>query len=94
MSVVGPRAHAVAMRVNNEMYEKLIDCYSARHKVKPGITGLAQVMGSRGEVLNKEMAQKRIDYDLYYIKNWSLFMGFKIILKSVYICLFKRDNAF
>ncbi|MCP1220310.1 exopolysaccharide biosynthesis polyprenyl glycosylphosphotransferase [Acetobacter orientalis] len=94
MSVVGPRAHAVAMRVNNEMYEKLIDCYSARHKVKPGITGLAQVMGLRGEVSNKEMAQKRIDYDLYYIKNWSLFMDFKIILKSVYICLFKRDNAF
>ncbi|MFT8700995.1 MAG: exopolysaccharide biosynthesis polyprenyl glycosylphosphotransferase [Acetobacter orientalis] len=94
MSIVGPRAHAVAMRVNNEMYEKIIDCYSARHKVKPGITGLSQVMGYRGEVSNKKLAQKRIDYDLFYIKNWSLYLDLKIILKSIYVCLFRRNDTF
>lgn len=94
MSIVGPRAHAVAMRVNNEMYEKIIDCYSARHKVKPGITGLSQVMGYRGEVSNKKLAQKRIDYDLFYINNWSLYLDLKIILKSIYVCLFRRNDTF
>lgn len=94
MSIVGPRAHATAMQVNNEPYEEVIDCYSARHMVKPGITGLAQVMGYRGEVKNRYMAQKRLDYDLYYIKNWSLWLDMKIIFKSIHIILFKRDNAF
>lgn len=94
MSIVGPRAHATAMQVNNKPYEEVIDCYSARHMVKPGITGLAQVMGYRGEVKNRYMAQKRLDYDLYYIKNWSLWLDMKIIFKSIHIILFKRDNAF
>lgn len=94
MSIVGPRAHAMAMRVNDELYEKVIDCYSARHKVKPGITGLAQIMGYRGEIKTKEAAKKRIDYDLYYITHWSLWLDIKIIFKSMYIVLFKRDNAF
>ncbi|MCE2576850.1 sugar transferase [Komagataeibacter sp. FNDCR2] len=94
MSIVGPRAHATAMQVNNEPYEKVIDCYSARHMVKPGITGLAQVMGCRGEIKTKYMAQKRLDYDLYYIKNWSLWMDLKIIFKSIHIIIFKRENTF
>ncbi|WP_084296369.1 sugar transferase [Komagataeibacter kakiaceti] len=94
MSIVGPRAHATAMQVNNEPYEKVIDCYSARHMVKPGITGLAQVMGCRGEIKTKYMAQKRLDYDLYYIKHWSLWMDLKIIIKSIHIILFKRENTF
>ena len=94
MSVVGPRAHATAMRVDNELYEKAIDCYSARHRVRPGMTGLAQVRGYRGEITSREAAQKRIDYDLYYITHWSLMLDFKIIVKSVGVVLYSRENAF
>ncbi|MFT9258262.1 MAG: exopolysaccharide biosynthesis polyprenyl glycosylphosphotransferase [Acetobacter sp.] len=94
MSVVGPRAHATAMRVDNELYEKAIDCYSARHRVRPGMTGLAQVRGYRGEITSREAAQKRVDCDLYYITHWSLGLDLKIILKSIGIVLFSRENAF
>ncbi|WP_342617512.1 undecaprenyl-phosphate glucose phosphotransferase [Rhodoferax sp. GW822-FHT02A01] len=80
MSIVGPRPHAVA---HNELYRKLIKGYMVRHKVKPGITGWAQVNGFRGETDTLEKMQGRINYDLDYLRNWSLRLDIHIILKTV-----------
>lgn len=80
MSIVGPRPHAVA---HNEQYRKLISGYMLRHKVKPGITGLAQINGWRGETDAIEKMQKRVEHDLGYISNWSLGLDLKIILLTV-----------
>ena len=76
MSVVGPRPHAVA---HNEQYRKLVPGYMLRHKVKPGITGWAQVNGWRGETDTLDKMQKRVECDLHYIRNWSLALDVKII---------------
>lgn len=81
MSIVGPRPHAVA---HNEEYRRLIHGYMLRHKVKPGITGWAQVNGWRGETDTLDKMQKRIDYDLEYIRNWSIGVDLKIILMTVF----------
>lgn len=81
MSIVGPRPHAVA---HNEQYKDLIDGYMKRHKVKPGITGWAQVNGWRGETDTLEKMQKRVEYDLYYIEHWSLWFDLKIIFLTVF----------
>ena len=80
MSIVGPRPHAVA---HNELYRKLIKGYMVRHKVKPGITGWAQVNGFRGETDTLDKMQGRIDYDLDYLRHWSLRMDIHIILKTI-----------
>ncbi|MDO8990254.1 MAG: undecaprenyl-phosphate glucose phosphotransferase [Sideroxyarcus sp.] len=90
MSVVGPRPHAVA---HNELYRKLIKGYMLRHKVKPGITGWAQVNGMRGETDVLEKMQGRIDHDLYYLQHWSIWFDLWIILRTVWVVL-KRDNAY
>jgi putative colanic acid biosysnthesis UDP-glucose lipid carrier transferase len=82
MSIVGPRPHAIA---HNEMYRKLIKGYMVRHKVKPGITGWAQVNGSRGETETVEKMQTRIDYDLEYLRNWSMALDLWIIIKTVLV---------
>ena len=82
MSIVGPRPHAVA---HNELYRKLIKGYMVRHKVKPGITGWAQVNGYRGETDTLEKMQGRIDHDLDYLRNWSLGLDIQIILRTVRI---------
>ncbi len=79
MSIVGPRPHAVA---HNEMYRSLIRGYMLRHKVKPGITGWAQVNGYRGETNTLDKMQSRIDYDLDYLRNWSLLLDLKIIVRT------------
>ncbi len=76
MAIVGPRPHAVE---HNEQYKLLVDRYMARHKIKPGITGWAQVNGFRGETDTLEKMQKRIDFDLHYIENWSLWFDLRII---------------
>lgn len=76
MSIVGPRPHAVA---HNELYRKLIDGYMLRHKVKPGITGWAQVNGFRGETETVEKMRKRVEYDLNYLRHWSLALDLEII---------------
>ena len=81
MSVVGPRPHAVS---HNEQYRTLIQGYMLRHKVKPGITGLAQVNGWRGETDTLEKMEKRIEYDLLYIRNWSIGLDFKIIFLTIF----------
>ncbi len=77
MSLVGPRPHAIA---HNEQYGAIIGSYSRRHRVKPGITGWAQINGYRGEVREPALMEKRIEFDLYYIENWSLWFDIKIIL--------------
>lgn len=90
MSIVGPRPHAV---VHNELYRKQIKGYMIRHKVKPGITGWAQVNGCRGETELLEKMEARIDFDLDYLRNWSLPFDFYIILKT--ICVIIKDrNAY
>ena len=90
MSVVGPRPHAVA---HNELYRKLIRGYMIRHKVRPGITGLAQVNGFRGETDTVEKMKARIDYDLAYLRNWSVLLDLQIVLKTIVVVL-KKQNAY
>jgi putative colanic acid biosynthesis UDP-glucose lipid carrier transferase len=80
MSVVGPRPHAVA---HNEGYRKLIEGYMLRHKVRPGITGWAQINGFRGETETINKMIKRVEYDLDYIHRWSVWMDIRIILATV-----------
>lgn len=81
MSIVGPRPHAVE---HNEFYKDSIKAYMQRHKVKPGITGWAQVNGWRGETERLEKMEKRVEYDLYYIENWSLLLDLKIIFLTFF----------
>lgn len=90
MSIVGPRPHAVA---HNEQYRTLIRGYMLRHKVKPGITGLAQVSGFRGETDTLDKMQKRVEHDLEYIQNWSLWLDIRIILKTVWVG-FRGKNVY
>lgn len=90
MSIVGPRPHAVA---HNELYRNLIKGYMIRHKVKPGITGWAQVNGYRGETDTLDKMQARIDYDLDYLRNWSLRLDLRIILKTIRV-VFKDSAAY
>ncbi len=87
MSVVGPRPHAVA---HNIQYRELVRAYMARHKVKPGITGWAQVNGLRGETDTLEKMRLRVEYDLEYLRNWSLRLDILIILRTVRLVFFDR----
>jgi putative colanic acid biosynthesis UDP-glucose lipid carrier transferase len=87
MSLVGPRPHAVA---HNEEYRKLIKGYMIRHKVLPGITGLAQVSGCRGETRTLEQMQARVSYDLDYLRHWSPGLDLKIIAKTALLVFFDR----
>ena len=81
MSIVGPRPHAVA---HNEQYRAQIQGYMLRHKVKPGITGLAQINGFRGETDTLDKMQGRVHYDLKYIQNWSLLLDIEIIFLTIF----------
>jgi putative colanic acid biosysnthesis UDP-glucose lipid carrier transferase len=88
MSIVGPRPHATA---HNEMYRKLIRGYMIRHKVKPGITGLAQVNGFRGETDTLDKMQGRVDYDLEYLRRWSVKLDLYIIVKTLIVVITGRN---
>ncbi len=90
MSLVGPRPHAVA---HNEEYRKLIKGYMMRHKVLPGITGLAQVNGCRGETANIEDMQARVNFDLEYLRHWSPMLDFKILVLTA-LHLFGHERAY
>ena len=90
MSVVGPRPHAVA---HNELYRKLINGYMIRHKVRPGITGLAQVKGLRGETETVEKMRERVRFDLEYLSHWSPWLDVKILLKTVWV-IARGENAY
>ena len=90
MSLVGPRPHAVA---HNEEYRKLIKGYMVRHKVLPGITGLAQVNGCRGETAELKDMEARVNFDLDYLRHWSPMLDIKIILLTV-VKVFRDDKAY
>lgn len=87
MSLVGPRPHAVA---HNEQYRRLIKGYMVRHKVPPGMTGLAQVNGCRGETSNLEDMRRRIEYDLDYLRHWSPTLDLRILVKTAFLILGDR----
>ena len=88
MSIVGPRPHAVA---HNAQYRKIVKAYMARHKVKPGITGWAQVNGLRGETDTVEKMARRVEYDLEYLRNWSIALDLLIIARTAKLMFFDRD---
>lgn len=90
MSIVGPRPHAIA---HGELYKDKIDDYMKRHKVKPGITGWAQINGWRGETDTLNKMEKRVEFDLYYIQNWSLLFDIKIILLTLFK-IFSLEKAY
>ena len=87
MSLVGPRPHAVA---HNEEYRKLIKGYMVRHKVPPGITGLAQISGCRGEPRTLEEMQARVEYDLDYLRQWTPMLDLTILCKTALLLLWDR----
>jgi Undecaprenyl-phosphate glucose phosphotransferase len=90
MSLVGPRPHAVSM---DEQYAPLIEGYFARHRVKPGITGWAQVCGLRGETQDPKMLKARVEHDIFYIENWNLFLDMKILVMTAFVG-FIHKNAY
>ncbi|RCS23095.1 undecaprenyl-phosphate glucose phosphotransferase [Phyllobacterium salinisoli] len=93
LSLVGPRPHAIAALSHNVLYNEVVDGYFARHKVKPGVTGWAQINGWRGEIDNAEKIKMRTEFDLYYIENWSLWFDLKILFLTP-IRLLNTDNAY
>jgi lipopolysaccharide/colanic/teichoic acid biosynthesis glycosyltransferase len=93
LSLVGPRPHAVQGKWKSRLFDETVDGYFARHRVKPGITGWAQINGWRGEVDSEEKIQKRVEFDLYYIENWSVLFDTYILLKTP-IALLKTENAY
>ena len=93
LSLVGPRPHAVQAKAADKLYPDVVDNYFARHKVKPGITGWAQINGWRGETDTPEKIEKRVEHDLFYIDNWSLLFDAYILVKTPF-ALFKSENAY
>jgi putative colanic acid biosynthesis UDP-glucose lipid carrier transferase len=91
MSIVGPRPHMVS---HTEEYSQLTDKYKSRHLIRPGITGWAQILGLRGEVKNAEAMIKRVDADVWYLKNWSFLLDLKIIFLTFWITLKGDKNAY
>jgi Undecaprenyl-phosphate glucose phosphotransferase len=94
LSLVGPRPHAVQGKLQSRLFDEAVDGYFARHRVKPGITGWAQINGWRGEIDNEEKIQKRVEFDLYYIENWSVLMDLFILLKTPIALMTKSENAY
>ena len=93
LSLVGPRPHAIQGKLHSRLFDDAVDGYFARHRVKPGITGWAQINGWRGEIDNEEKIQKRVEFDLYYIENWSVLFDLYILLKTP-LALLKSENAY
>jgi Undecaprenyl-phosphate glucose phosphotransferase len=93
LSLVGPRPHAVNAKAEDRLYNDAVDGYFARHRVKPGITGWAQINGWRGETDNQEKIQRRVEHDLYYIENWSVLLDLYILAATPF-ALLKTENAY
>ncbi|MBY0612606.1 MAG: undecaprenyl-phosphate glucose phosphotransferase [Beijerinckiaceae bacterium] len=93
LSLIGPRPHAVNSKAENRLYDEVVDGYFARHRVKPGITGWAQINGWRGETDTEDKIQKRVECDLYYIENWSVFLDAYILIMTPF-ALTKTENAY
>jgi putative colanic acid biosynthesis UDP-glucose lipid carrier transferase len=91
MSIIGPRPH---MLVHTSMYSKIMNEYMIRHFLKPGISGWAQVNGYRGEIKEETQLRKRIDHDIWYMENWSIWLDLKIIWMTIYITLKGDKNAY
>jgi len=93
LSLVGPRPHATHAKAANRLYDEVVDGYFARHRVKPGITGWAQINGWRGETDTPEKIERRVEHDLYYIENWSLLFDLYILVKTPF-ALLKTESAY
>lgn len=93
MSIVGPRPHALKAKAGGRLYQEVVSEYAVRHKVKPGLTGWAQVNGWRGETEVEEQIIRRVEYDLYYIENWSLWLDIKILLLTA-VCGWTGQKAY
>jgi Undecaprenyl-phosphate glucose phosphotransferase len=93
LSLVGPRPHAVNQKIENRQFDEAVDGYFARHRVKPGITGWAQINGWRGELTSPDKIKHRVEHDLYYIENWSLLFDLTILAMTP-ISLLKSENAY
>jgi len=93
LSLVGPRPHAMHAKAANQLYDEVVDGYFARHRVKPGITGWAQINGWRGETDTNEKIQRRVEHDLYYIENWSVLFDLYILARTPF-ALVKSENAY
>ena len=93
LSLVGPRPHAVNAKAQQRLYDEAVDGYFARHRVKPGITGWAQINGWRGETDTAEKIQARVEHDLYYIENWSLLFDLHIVARTPF-ALLRTENAY
>jgi Undecaprenyl-phosphate glucose phosphotransferase len=94
LSLVGPRPHAVQGKLQSRLFDEAVDGYFARHRVKPGITGWAQINGWRGEIDNEEKIQKRVEFDLYYIENWSVLFDLYILLMTPLALMTRSENAY
>jgi Undecaprenyl-phosphate glucose phosphotransferase len=94
LSLVGPRPHAVLGKWQTRLFDEAVDGYFARHRVKPGITGWAQINGWRGEIDNEEKIQKRVEFDLYYIENWSVLFDLYILAKTPMALMTRNENAY
>jgi exopolysaccharide biosynthesis polyprenyl glycosylphosphotransferase len=92
MSLVGPRPHALRMKAGEYLYAEAVEEYLQRHRVKPGITGWAQINGLRGEVDTLEKGRARVARDIYYIEHWSIWLDLKILIKTVGVVL-SREGA-
>ena len=92
MSLVGPRPHAINAKAGDKLYDKVVSEYAMRHRVKPGITGWAQVNGWRGETDTEEKILKRVEHDLYYIENWSIIMDARILILTVFAVLSTKNS--
>ncbi len=93
LSLVGPRPHATNCKAGERIYDQVVDGYYARHRMKPGITGLAQINGWRGETDTEEKLQRRVEYDIQYIDNWSIWMDLYILAMTP-ISLLNTKNAY
>ena len=93
LSLVGPRPHALHAKAADRLYDEAVDGYFARHRVKPGITGWAQIHGWRGETDSQEKIQQRVEHDLYYIENWSILLDIYILAQTPF-ALMRTENAY
>jgi len=93
LSLVGPRPHALQAKSENLLYEQVVNDYFARHRIKPGITGWAQINGWRGETDTAEKIERRVEHDLYYIDHWSLALDLYIITLTPF-ALLRGENAY
>ena len=94
LSIVGPRPHALQAKAANVLYYEAVEGYFARHRVKPGITGWAQINGWRGETDTLDKIMQRVNHDLYYIEHWSLFLDLYILMMTPVSLFSRNENAY